>query len=97
MLAVIESFVINARKNDGACFADLYKELTSAEQHIGLRKGLIPIYLSVVLHEYKKEIVICDRYGQITMNADAIEQINAEPGLFTLSYIDWNPEKEEFL
>lgn len=54
MLAVIESFVINARKNDGACFADLYKELTSAEQHIGLRKGLIPIYLSVVLHEYKK-------------------------------------------
>lgn len=55
MLAVIESFVINARKNDGACFADLYKELTSAEQHIGLRKGLIPIYLSVVLHEYKQE------------------------------------------
>ena len=51
MLAVIESFVINARKNDGACFADLYKELTSAEQHIGLRKGLIPIYLSVVLHD----------------------------------------------
>lgn len=97
MLAVIESFVINARKNDGACFADLYKELTSAEQHIGLRKGLIPIYLSVVLHEYKKEIVICDRYGQITMNADAIEQINAEPGLFTLSYIDWNPEKEEYI
>lgn len=38
MLAVIESFVVNARKNDGACFADLYKELTSAEQHIGLRK-----------------------------------------------------------
>lgn len=71
--------------------------MTSAEQHIGLRKGLIPIYLSVVLHEYKKEIVICDRYGQITMNADAIEQINAEPGLFTLSYIDWNPEKEEYI
>lgn len=97
MLEVIESFVISARKNGGVSFADLYKDLTSSEKHIGLRKGLIPIYLSAVLHEYKKEIVICDRFGQITMSADVIEQINADPGMFTLSYIDWSPEKEEYL
>lgn len=97
MLEVIESFVISARKEGGVSFSDIYKDLTSAEKHIGLRKGLIPIYLSVVLHEYKKEIVICDRFGQIAMSADVIEQINAEPGMFTLSYINWSPEKEEYL
>lgn len=97
MLEVIESFVISARKNGGVSFANLYKDLTSPEKQIGLRKGLIPIYLSAVLHEYKKEIVICDRFGQITMSVDVIEQINAEPAMFTLSYIDWSPEKEEYL
>ena len=97
VLTVIEEFVLKARQKKDINFADLYEKLTSPKYHIGLRKGLIPIYLAVVLHEYKKEVVICDRYGQVTLNADVIEQINAEPSLFTLSYIDWNPEKEAYL
>lgn len=97
MLSIIESFIVNARKRNGACFAELYNDLTGVEKHVGIRRGLIPIYLSAVLHEYKKEVVINDRFGQITMNADAIEQINAEPGMFTISYIDWNPDKEAYI
>lgn len=97
LLSTIEAFVVNARKRDGVCFAELYKDLTGVEKHIGLRKGIIPIYLAVVLHEYKKEVVIQDRFGQIAMNADTIEQINAEPEIFTLSYIDWNSDKEAYL
>lgn len=97
VLEVIEDFIISARQKSNISFADLYEKLTSPKYHIGLRKGLIPIYLSVVLHKYKKEVVIFDRYGQVTLNVDAIEQINAEPSMFTLSYIDWNQEKEEYL
>ena len=65
--------------------------------HIGMRKGLIPVYLAAVLHEYKKEVVISDRFGQVPMNADTLEQLNAEPDMFTLAYIDWNPDKEAYL
>lgn len=97
MLSVIKAFVVNARKQEYVCFKELYDALTSVEGHIGLRKGIIPIYLSVVLHEYKKEVVIRDSIGQLTINADTVEQINAEPELFTLSYIDWNPDKEDYL
>ena len=79
MLSVIEEFLTDARKDNGGCFADLYENLTTAKKHIGMRRGLIPIYLSAVLHEYKKEVVISDRFGQVTLNADVIEQINAEP------------------
>lgn len=63
MLGVIEEFILSARKNNRVCFEDLYHDLMGTEKHIGLRRGLIPIYLSVVLHEYKKEVVISDRYG----------------------------------
>lgn len=96
-ISVIEEFLSEAGKENGICFSVLYENLTSSRRHIGMRKGLIPIYLSAVLHEYKKKIVIKDRFGQVTLNADIIEQINAEPGMFTVSYIDWNPEKESYL
>lgn len=97
LFTVIEEFLTNARKGADGCFAVLYENLTTAKNRIGMRRGLIPIYLSAVLHEYKKEIVINDRFGQVTLNADVIEQINAEPSMFTVSYIDWNPEKEAYL
>lgn len=96
-LKVMESFVTNSRKEDSLSFAQLYKELSGAEMHIGMRKGLIPIYLAAVLHEYKKEVVISDRFGQVPMNANTMEQLNAEPEMFTLAYIDWNSDKEVYI
>ena len=31
------------------------------------------------------------------MNADTMEQLNAEPEMFTLAYIDWNSDKEVYI
>ena len=42
--------------NERIGFDVLYDTLTLPEHHIGLRKGLIPIYLAVVLHEYKQQV-----------------------------------------
>jgi hypothetical protein len=97
MLNVIKNFITDARKEGNVSFKRIYTELTGSEKHIGMRRGLVPIYLSAVLHEFKKEIVISDRFGQVSMNADTIEQINANPEMFKLAYIDWNPDKEAYL
>jgi len=97
MLAVIEGFIVAARKNGRVCFSELYKSLTFPEGHIGLRRGLIPIYLAAVIHEYKREVIISDQCGQIAASADVILQINSKPSAFYLSYLDWNPEKEAFV
>lgn len=97
VLKVIGAFVTNSRKEENLSFAKLYEELSGPKMHIGMRKGLIPVYLAAVLHEYKKEVVISDRFGQVSMNADTLEQLNAEPDMFTLAYIDWNPDKEAYL
>ncbi len=97
VLETIEDFIIETRKNGTVSFAELYKRLIAPEYHIGLRKGLIPIYLSAVIHEYKREVIIADHHGQVTVSPDVIMQINSKPDMFTLSYLDWNPEKETFV
>ena len=97
MLRHMMAFVLSARKKEKVSFGDLYEMLASDKFSIGLRKGVIPIYLSTVLHEYMKQIVIRDRNGQVPLNADTIEQINADPSLFTLSYINWDTDKEEYI
>ncbi len=97
MLAVIENFIIETRQNGSISFEELYKRLILPEYHIGLRRGLIPIYLSAVIHEYKREVIISGQYGQIPLTVDTILQINARPDMFSLAYLDWNPEKEAFV
>lgn len=97
MLAAIENFILDARQVDRISFAELYNLLIAPEYHIGLRKGLIPIYLAVVIHEYKQQILIVDNYGQVPTSADVLLQINAEPSNYSLSYIEWDQEKEEYI
>ena len=97
LLRTIEEFILSARKGKGKSFADLYNKLQSPNGHIGLRKGVIPIYLAVVMHNYKKEIVVSDQFGQVPLSADVLSQINAKPELFNLSYLDWDSDKEKYI
>ncbi|MGE5662007.1 MAG: restriction endonuclease subunit S [Ignavibacteriales bacterium] len=97
MMATIVDFIVEVRRVGQISFSDLYQRLIAPENHIGLRKGLIPIYIAAVLHEYKHELFILDRFGQVAMNADTLFQVNANPPGFFLAYLDWNPEKEEFI
>jgi len=97
MLETIENFILEARQNGHMNFGELYYRLTSSEYHIGLRSGLIPIYLATVLHNYRQQTVINDRFGAVQTTADVLVLINADPSSYTLEYLDWNPEKEKYV
>lgn len=97
MLSTIENFLISCRKDGPVSFDVLYDLLTLPEYHISLRKGLIPIYLAAVLHQYKRQIVVTDLQGQISISADLIQQINLNPSRYSVSFVDWNQEKEDFI
>lgn len=97
VLDVIQQFILGAKNNCAVSFSELYEHLTAPEYHIGLRKGVIPIYLAAVLHEYRKEAVIMDRNMQIPLTADSILQINANPGGYYVKYLDWDENKDEFI
>ena len=97
MLETIERFIIEARHNEHLSFAVLYERLTSPQYHIGLRYGVIPIYIAAVMHNYRQQTVICDRFGPVQTTADVLVQINTAPRNFSLTFIDWNPEKEDYI
>lgn len=97
MLETIETFILEARQAGRVSFGVLYTRLTSPEHHIGLRCGLIPIYVAAVMHKYRQQIEINDRFAHVPITVDALIQINAEPNNFTLEYLDWNPEKENYV
>ena len=97
LLTTITTFISSARKKETVSFSELYTMISDPMHHISLRKGLIPLYLAVVLHEYKKHVIIQDQYGQVPVSLEVLLQINSDPSAFTLKYLDWDPEKERYI
>ena len=97
VLDLIVSFIMDAKKKGTVSFEQLYGELTSPEYRIGLRSGVIPIYIAAVFHEYSKDIILQNEFGQLPMSADTLQMINASPADYSLVYLDWNPEKQAFV
>ena len=97
MLGTIEGFILDSRQNGKTSFSVLYNKLTSPEFHIGLRNGVIPIYIAAVMHKYRQQVIINDNFGPVPTTADVLIQINSDPSSYSLEYLDWNPEKENYI
>lgn len=97
VLEVIQNFFEKAKTKSDMNFKSLYSELMSAEYGYGLKRGVIPIYLTAVLHEYKQYIAIKERQSDLRLSASAINQIDARPEEFTIIVENWNEEKELFI
>lgn len=95
MLSTIEGFIMKARRVDKLPMAELYDLLVGAQNGIGMRKGLIPIYLAVVLHCHKQHVVLNNYTGQVPVSADILNLINACPEGFYISHLDWDADKEK--
>lgn len=96
LLETIENFILEARQNPKS-FSVLYERLISPSGGIGLRRGVIPIYLAAVIHNFKQEITIGSRFGAVRTSVDALIQINAAPEDFSLEYLDRSADKENFI
>lgn len=97
VLDAIVSFVMDAKKKGTASFDQLYNVLTAPEYHIGIRSGVIPIYIAAVFHEFSEDIILQNDLGQLPLSADTLQMINACPEDYTLVFLEWNPEKQEFV
>ena len=49
------------------------------------------------MHNYRQQVVINDRFGPVQTSVDVLVQINSEPSSFSIEYLDWNPEKEDYI
>jgi hypothetical protein len=97
VLDQIIAFIMEAKKTGKVSFERLYEKLESPKYHIGLRNGVIPIYIAAVFHEFLEDIIILNNYGQVPLTADTLQAINSTPSDYMLEYLEWNAEKQEFV
>lgn len=97
LLNEIEDFIQTAKQNGELSFSELYKNLTGKNKKIGARKGLIPIYLACVFSKYKKQISIMHNENNVLLNAQTISDLNESPEKYSLKYLEWDKEKEEYI
>ena len=96
-LREIQRFFGDSGANEGQNFKVLYDRLTLPEHGYGLKKGVIPIYIAVVLHSFKQYLVIKNKNDEVKITADLLNSINEYPKNFTAYMEDWNEEKSAYI
>ena len=96
-LLEIQTFFNNANTVEGQNFKVLYDTLTLPQYGYGIKKGVIPIYIAVVLHFFKKYLVIKNRNDEVKITADLLNSINENPQDYTAFMEDWNEEKTRYI
>ena len=98
MLTEISKFFAEkAAKKGGASFRELYDTLTSYENGFGLKFGVIPIYIALVLHLYKKNLVVIYRNNEVKITPELLNSINENPNEYFVILEDWNEEKAKYM
>ncbi len=97
VLDIITAFFRGTSVNGETSFGKLYHELTSAERGIGLKRGIIPIYIAVVLNAVKKDIVIRYKNEEVKITSDVLNSINEMPYDYSAVMENWDEDKSVYL
>lgn len=97
LLFVIQNFFTESNSNEGKNFKDLYDMLVLPQYGYGIKKGVIPIYIAVVLHSFKKYMVVKTKNNEVNISTDLLNSINEVPENFIVYMEDWNEEKTQYI
>ena len=97
LLLIIQNFFNKSSTTEGKNFKELYDTLTLPEYGYGIKKGVIPIYIAVVMHSFKKYMVVKTKDNEINISVDLINSINENPEKFTVYMEDWSEEKTNYI
>lgn len=78
-------------------FEKLFDLLVKPENGIGLRRGVIPVYIVAAVCERVKNIVLKKRGIEVPVNAQNLAEIAETPSDFTIRIQKWNDEKENYI
>lgn len=97
ILTIIQSFFRDTATQGETSFSTLYSTLTSPEMGIGLKRGVIPIYIAVVLHSMSKDIVLRYKNEEVKITSDLLNSINENPADYSAIMENWNEDKSNYL
>ncbi len=97
VLGVIKHFFMSTIDSGRKSFAELYDILRNPEHGIGMKKGVIPIYIAVALHEIRQDLIFLQNGTEARLSADLLNAINEKPELYAVVMEDWNPQKSKYI
>lgn len=97
VLDEIATFFRSTATQGEKSFSDLYYTLTSAEKGIGLKRGIIPVYIALILNSLKKDIVIKNKNQEVKISSDLLNSINQNPSDYSVIMENWNDDKQNYL
>ena len=96
VLDIIKEFILKSSVK-ATSFDILYDKLINPQYNIGLKKGLIPIYLACVMHHYKKYAVILKNGKEVEITSKLLDSINENPENYELALEEWDISKEDYI
>lgn len=97
VLKKINDFFVQTSLNGEASFEDLYTILTSSDGKIGLKYGVIPIFIAVVLNCIKNDVVIRYKGEETRITSDLLNSINEHPKDYSVIMENWSKDKGDYL
>lgn len=94
LLGRIANFVQESENNKRS-FQGLYQELTSPP--IGLRKGIIPLYLAYVLRQFKESAIFYFKGKEVELSANLLGNLNNNPENYEILIERGTAEKRSYL
>ncbi len=95
----IKEFISESEKEEKS-FSELYENIITDKYHIGIRKGVIPIYLAFVLKDYYNEAIIYiggRKKREIPLTTEVLNNINDNPGGYFLKIEKGTKEKDDYI
>lgn len=97
VLKIIDNFISRENTTEWKSFKELYDRLILPENSIGLKRGVIPIYLALIIHKYKKHIIIKNEIGEERVDVELINKINENPESYFICMENLNDERGDYL
>jgi hypothetical protein len=95
MAAIVSNEFVLTSEEKKQEVSDLYLKLMNPPY--GIRKGVISIYLSIILSKYKNNIVLYFNDKELDINVDSINKIDKNPELYSILLEKGTKEKEDYL
>lgn len=95
ILRTINDFIL--RSDTGRNFSELYALLTKPENHIGLKQGIIPVYLAVAFMRYKEYIILRRRDKELPLSSSVMSDLVSNPEEYTIYLEKWDDDKETYI
>jgi len=97
VLDEIQNFIKKSANGRNKSFGILYERLTIPDYGIGLKKGVIPVFLAAVLHSFKQYVVITKNNKELEITATLLSAINENPYEYNIGLENWNDDKENYI